>query len=91
MSFVGSFFSYDDNIRDHLRENLISSWQDCHDSDHRVSAHNDLLNITTPIDDGLYGNKHLMPAASHCKQRNLVRIQTDVTAILNNTAVVISV
>lgn len=63
---------YDDYVRDHLRQNLISSWQDCRDSDHSVAAHNDLLNIPTPTDGGLYYNKHLMPAAAHCTQRDLV-------------------
>jgi len=64
---------YDDYVRDHLRENLLSSWQDCLDSDHRVASHNDLLNIPTPIDGGLYYNKHFLPAASHCTQRDLVK------------------
>jgi hypothetical protein len=38
-----------------------------------VAAHNDLLNIPTPIDGGLYYNKHFLPAASHCTQRDLVK------------------
>ena len=81
---------YDDYVRDRLREKLISSWQDCRDSDDRVAVHNDLLNIPVPIDGGLYYNKQLIPAASHCTQRGLVRVQTDVTAI-NNISVAVSV
>jgi len=82
---------YDDYVHDHLREKLVSSCQDWRDGDHRMAAQNELLNIPTPIDGGLYYNKQLMPAASHCTQRDLVRVQKDVTAILNNISIAISV